>query len=96
MVSTSNNKDLTSPLSHNCSLLSRAYQWSLLFDVLLGFCINNAGVVCIAFKLIDLSGVSCVHAFKSLVISLTYFFPTFPVGKKKDFFSRRLFSHKLH
>ena len=38
----SNNEDLISPLSHNCSLLSRASKWFLLFDVLLGFGNNNA------------------------------------------------------
>ena len=75
MISTSNNKDLISPLSHNCSLLSRATKYSLLFDFLLGFCNNKAGIVCIAFRLIDLSGGFCAHAFKSIVTSLMFFFP---------------------
>ena len=89
MISTSNNKDLISPLSYYCSLLSRVSKWSLLFDVLLDFCINNTSIVCIAFKLIDLSGVSCVHAFKSLVTSLMCFFPAFSVGDIKRFFLQK-------
>ena len=89
MVSASNNKDLIWTLSHNCSLFSMASKWSQRFDVLLGFCNNNTGIVCIALKLIDLSGVSCVHAFKSLVTSLMYFFPAFPVGKIKRFFHQK-------
>ena len=57
--------------------------------VLLGFCNNNAGIVCIAFKLTDLSGVSCVHPFKSWVTSLIYFFSEFPVANIKIFFLQK-------
>ena len=79
------NKDLISPLSHNCSCLSRASTCSLLFDVLLDSCNNKAGIVCIAFRLIDLSDIFYVHVFKSLVTSLMHFFPAFLVGNIKIF-----------
>ena len=97
-VSTSNNKDLISLLSHNCSRLLRASKCSLLLDVLLSFCDNKAGIVCIAFRIIDRSGAFCVYAFKSLVTYLMYLFPAFPVVNKNNIniFSRRRFSHKLH
>ena len=78
-------KDLISPLSHNCSRLSRASICSLLFDVLLDSCNNKAGIVCIAFRLIDLSDIFYVHVFKSLVTSLMHFFPAFLVGNIKIF-----------
>ena len=75
-------------VSHNCSLLSRAFKWSLLFNVLLGFCNNNAVIVCIAFKLIDQpnSAVCCAHPFRSLVTFLMYFIRTFPVVNIKTSF----------
>ena len=68
IVSAFNNKELISSLPCNCSLLSRAFKRSLLFDVLPRFYNNNADIECIAFKLIILSDVSCVHAFGSLLI----------------------------
>ena len=89
MVSASNNKDLILSLSHNCSRLSRVSKSSLLIDVLPGFFSNKAGIVCITFRLIDFSGVFCVHAFKSLVTSLMYFFSAFPVGNVKRFFLQK-------
>ena len=79
-MSASNDKELLSPLSHNCSLLSRVFKRSLLFAALLGFCSNNTGIVNIPFKLIDLGGVFCVHRFNSLVTSLMYFFPACSVS----------------
>ena len=90
MVSASNNKNLISP-PHNCSLLSRASKWSLLFDVLLDFCINETSMFCIALKLIDLN-VSWVHTFKGMVTFLKYFFSVLPVGSLKDSCSRKFFS----
>ena len=89
MVLASNNKDLISAISHNCSRLWRASKCSLLLDVLLGFCNNKAGIVCIAFRLIDLSGVFCVHTCKILVTSLMNFYAVFPVGNIKIFFLQK-------
>ena len=89
MVSASYNKNLISP-PYNCSLLSRASKWSLLFDVLLGFCINETSIFCIAFKLIDLN-VSWVHAFKGVVTFLKYFFFVLPVGSIKRFLFQKIF-----
>lgn len=60
IASAFNDKDLISPLSHDCRILSRAFKWPLFFEVLLGFCNNNAVILCIASRLIDVSGVSCV------------------------------------
>ena len=89
MVSASNNKNLISP-PHNCSLLSRASKWSLLFDVLLDFCINETSMFCIALKLIDLN-VSWVHTFKGMVTFLKYFFFVLPVGSIKRFLFQKIF-----
>ena len=41
--------------------------------------------LCVYGRLIDLSGVFCVHRFKSLVT----FFPAFPVGNIKRFFLQK-------
>ena len=84
MVSVSNNKDLISPHSHNCSRLSRTSKCSLRFDVLLGFSNNKVGIVCIVFRLIDLWCILCSSAQESS--DFFDVFPAFPVGNIKIFF----------
>ena len=84
MVSVSNNKDLISPHSHNCSRLSRTSKCSLRFDVLLGFSNNKVGIVCIAFRLIDLWCILCSSAQESS--DFFDVFSAFPVGNIKRFF----------
>ena len=85
MVTASSNKDLISPLFHNCCRLSRASKCSLFLTFCLAFLIISRHCV-YCFQANRSQWFFCAHAFKSLVTSLMYFFPKFPVGNIKRFF----------
>ena len=97
MVSAFNDKDLILPYPITVVLLRGRPRGLCFLTSCLIFCNNNAGIVCFGFKLIELSGISCVHALKSLVTSLDVFlFCVTSWVTYEDSFPRKLFPHKVH
>ena len=75
------------PLSHKCIIFLRVSKWSLFFDMLLGFCDNNTGIACTAFKLTDRSSISCLHCIQEPSNFFDIFLSCISIWRHKKIFS---------